>query len=218
MIKLSKRLATIASFCDPKDKVIDVGCDHGLLSIYLKDKVTKILATDINPASLNQACHNFYKYHINIPILNCDGINIKEIDEYNTLIIAGMGAYTIKHILNNPSKLTSISKIIISSHNHQEIVREYLNSLGFYLDDEKIIYDKKYYFIMKFIKKDIKHSPDINKYGIIKPENVNYYEWIIKKNKSLYEQDISKAKKEQILSDIRFYKDTIEKIGDQEEE
>ena len=39
MNKLSKRLETVASFIDKKDKsVIDIGCDHGLLSIFLAEK------------------------------------------------------------------------------------------------------------------------------------------------------------------------------------
>ena len=36
MSKLSKRLEMVASFIDENDKsVIDIGCDHGLLSILL---------------------------------------------------------------------------------------------------------------------------------------------------------------------------------------
>ena len=35
MIKISKRLAAIASFVPQNAKILDVGCDHGLLDIYL---------------------------------------------------------------------------------------------------------------------------------------------------------------------------------------
>ena len=34
MIKLSKRLSIVASLID-SNNIIDVGCDHGLLDIYL---------------------------------------------------------------------------------------------------------------------------------------------------------------------------------------
>ena len=35
MNKISKRLELIASFIPENSKVIDIGCDHGLLDIYL---------------------------------------------------------------------------------------------------------------------------------------------------------------------------------------
>ena len=42
MNKLSKRLGVISSFIEDSSKVIDIGCDHGLLSIYLVNKYKKI--------------------------------------------------------------------------------------------------------------------------------------------------------------------------------
>ena len=35
MIKLSKRLDAISSLVPINSKVVDIGCDHGLLDIYL---------------------------------------------------------------------------------------------------------------------------------------------------------------------------------------
>ena len=35
MTRISKRLKAITSYVAKDDKVVDVGCDHGLLSIYL---------------------------------------------------------------------------------------------------------------------------------------------------------------------------------------
>ena len=42
MIKLSKRLDTIAAFINKDDDVLDIGCDHALLDIYLSNKYSKI--------------------------------------------------------------------------------------------------------------------------------------------------------------------------------
>ena len=43
MSKLSKRLEVVANFIDDNDKsVIDIGCDHGLLSIYLAEKFNNL--------------------------------------------------------------------------------------------------------------------------------------------------------------------------------
>ena len=64
MSKLSKRLEIVASFIDENDKsVIDIGCDHGLLSIYLAEKFNnlKIIASDVNNSALESARRNVSK-------------------------------------------------------------------------------------------------------------------------------------------------------------
>ena len=64
MIKISKRLEAIASLTPCDSKVIDIGCDHGLLDIYLyQNKIsTKIIASDVNKNALNNAKQNIKKY------------------------------------------------------------------------------------------------------------------------------------------------------------
>jgi len=48
-MKISRRLRTIAEFIPNGSKVIDVGCDHALLCIYLSlEKECTSVATDIN--------------------------------------------------------------------------------------------------------------------------------------------------------------------------
>ena len=42
MIKISKRLEAISGLVPNNSKVIDIGCDHGLLDIYLyQNKISK---------------------------------------------------------------------------------------------------------------------------------------------------------------------------------
>ena len=57
MIKISKRLASIASYVEDDASLIDIGCDHGLLDIYLYQtkKNIKIIASDVNQNALNNA-------------------------------------------------------------------------------------------------------------------------------------------------------------------
>ncbi len=215
MIKLSKRLAAIASFCNKDDKVIDIGCDHGLLSVYLYNKVKKVLATDINPYSLEIAQKNFLKYEVDIQTILSDGIDNVDIVNYDTLVMAGMGFYTIRHILEDEEKLININKIIISSHNHQELVREYLNKIGFYLRDEEVIYDKHYYTIMEFIKGKKKHRRIVNKYGLIKKENILYYQEIVRKDEDILQRQVDKKTKKKLEEEVKFYKNVIEKIGEE---
>ena len=56
MIKLSSRLKAIAELVPDRSNIVDIGCDHGLLDIYLtqsKKNIT-IIASDINQNALNK--------------------------------------------------------------------------------------------------------------------------------------------------------------------
>ena len=66
MIKLSKRLEAISSLVPNNSKVIDIGCDHGLLDIYLyQNKISsKVIASDINENALNNAKENIKKNNL----------------------------------------------------------------------------------------------------------------------------------------------------------
>ena len=62
MIKLSKRLECIASFIEIDDDVLDIGCDHALLDIYLSKKYFKTYyASDLRESALDMARSNIKK-------------------------------------------------------------------------------------------------------------------------------------------------------------
>ena len=113
---LSKRLQAVAKFIDKKDNLIDVGCDHGYLGIYLKTNnlVNTILLTDVNKNALSNAISNIKNFNLNIPTILTNGLEDVATNQYDTISISGMGTSTIKKILN-PTKLSTISKIIIQS-------------------------------------------------------------------------------------------------------
>ena len=78
-MKLSKRLLTIADLIDTKN-VIDVGCDHALLDIYLTEKQLNCRGTDISSKVLENAKNNVKKYNLEkkIPLILTNGLeNIK---------------------------------------------------------------------------------------------------------------------------------------------
>ena len=60
MIRISKRLTAIAELVEDNLSIIDIGCDHGLLDIYLTKKYNniKIIANDINENALKNAKDN----------------------------------------------------------------------------------------------------------------------------------------------------------------
>ena len=165
MIKISKRLEAIASLTPCDSKVIDIGCDHGLLDIYLyQNKISKkIIASDVNKNALNNAKQNLKKHQLE-PYLEArlgNGLDtLKKEDETNTIIISGMGAHTIIDILNNgKEKLNTIDTIIIQSNTKIELLRKKIADLNFYIDDEELLEEnKKIYTIIKFKKGKIRYN------------------------------------------------------------
>lgn len=157
MIKLSKRLLSIANLVEDNSKVVDIGCDHGLVSIYLamtKPNIS-IIASDINQNALDNAIKNINKYHLEDKIQTrisngLDNIN----EEVDTIIISGMGGHTIVDILNNNyQKLNKVNNLIIQSNNDIEYVRRKIVKLGYYISKEELILDKNiYYTIILFTK------------------------------------------------------------------
>ena len=189
MIKLSKRLEAISSLIPNNSKIIDIGCDHGLLDIYLyqQKKCNKIIASDINESALNNAKDNIKKNKLEKEIETRLGNGLdtlKENDNIDTIVISGMGAHTVVGILkNNLDKLKEIETIIIQSNTKIEFLRKEVTRLNYKIDDEVLIEDnKKIYTIIKFIKGKKKYSKKELYFGPI----------LLKKNTKLFQMNNKK--------------------------
>ena len=158
MNKLSKRLEVVASFVNDNSKVIDIGCDHGLLSIYLvnKYKNIKVIASDVNENALSSAITNIKKEKLEnrIETRLGSGLDVVDANEIDTIVIAGMGANTIVGILKySTSKLSNVNNIIIQSNTDLYFLRKNVTSLGYYIEDEILVEDKNIiYIVIKFTK------------------------------------------------------------------
>ena len=203
----SKRLLEIAKYIDKDDTVLDVGCDHAYLSIYLKKNnlCKSVLASDISENALNYAKKNISKYKLDINTYVSDGL--KDINEYyDTVVIAGMGTSTILHILD--TKVLP-NKLIISSNNEHYKLRSELNKLGYRLLNESIIKENNhYYVIMKYIKGSQKLSKKYLKYGI--SNNKEYYKYLYNKNKELISK-VNLKKKIKLYYELLILKSLIKK-------
>lgn len=174
-MNIDNRLKRITDFIPSDSYILDVGCDHALLDIYLalNRKNVKLIASDINENPLKKAQENIRKYNLEdkITLVKADGVS-KINDEVDTVVIAGMGTSTINDIINNDlKKLKNVKKIIISSHTSSFELRENMNKKGFKIIDEAVVFDKgKYYEIIvysngyeKLSKLDMKYGPIISK-------------------------------------------------------
>jgi tRNA (adenine22-N1)-methyltransferase len=213
--KLSNRLKAIVKFVDKKDSVVDVGCDHGYLSIYLKEviKVKKIIASDINQNALNSAINNIKKSNLDIETVLSDGIKDINLKGINTLVISGMGTSTILHILSDKGKLKNINKLLLQSNNDHEDLRRNLNKLGYYLEDETYTFEKgKWYVTCKFIKSEQINNEDVIKYGLL--NNLEYNKYLLDYEKNIIKRIPWKSVKAKLKSILKYnkLKKTISKM------
>lgn len=156
MNNLSKRLKTIRDIVlrEQSKGIIDVGCDHALMDIYLylKDSSLNIVASDNKKDPLDSALENLKMYDLEdkIKLSLSDGIESIN-DDIDTVIISGMGTETIIKILKNDN-IKHVKRMIISSNNKYPLLRKEITKLGFKINYEEIIFDKKYYIVIEFIR------------------------------------------------------------------
>ena len=150
---LNKRLQTISAFIEDNDIVLDIGCDHALLGIYLVlNKKVKVIGSDINSGPLEKAKDNLKKYHLTrkIELRLADGLEAVS-EDINTIVISGMGGFNIINILKDIKKYPNIKKLIISPNNDFQETRCEISKLGFYLNNEMMVLENnKYYLISEY--------------------------------------------------------------------
>jgi tRNA (adenine22-N1)-methyltransferase len=157
-MKLSSRLKTIADMVSKGSKVVDIGCDHALLGIYLtkNELAAEVIVSDISEQALNQGKENIKKYglHKKIETRHGNGLEIIKDLKIDTIIISGLGGKTIIDILiKNPNNLKQINNIIVQPNNNTVYVRKKINNLGYIIDNEKLVKEKNnIYTIISFIK------------------------------------------------------------------
>lgn len=187
-MKISKRLQAIADCIPVGSYVIDVGCDHALLDIYLSlEKHCKCIATDINRNAIAQAKYNIARFNANnIFTVLTDGLNGIEVSQDNILVISGMGASTILNILEN-KKLSNT--LIICAHNDWANLRHVVTNRGYKIVNEKFVIDNgKNYIIIVFSKgKEIYIDQDYI-YGPILKKNAVYLDKLYEQTEEIYNQ------------------------------
>jgi tRNA A22 N-methylase len=142
---ISLRLKTIGDMVTTKH-VIDVGCDHALLSIYLAQKGISSLDIDVNKYAIAKAEESVYasKQQDKIKLLVNDGLSNIDINNDDTVTISGLGTNTILKIIGN----RKINNLIISSNNDLPLLRKELNKKGYIIKDEQAIVDKNIHYVI----------------------------------------------------------------------
>ncbi|MBR2712744.1 MAG: SAM-dependent methyltransferase [Bacilli bacterium] len=187
-MKISERLKAISDFVDETDRVIDIGCDHAILDIYLCElyKNINIIASDIHEGALKQAKSNIEKHNLEqrIETRLGDGLTIVNPNEFNTIVISGMGFHNIKKILSNAPKMINYPKIVIQCNTDVVKLRKFVIKLGYMITREKLVMDNEIiYTVIEFKQGTERYNYDQIYFGprILENKDELFYEYYSKK-------------------------------------
>lgn len=163
IIKLSKRLRAIASYVPQGANVADVGTDHGYIPVWLaQNKIAnRLAASDVNRGPLEHAKETAEKYGVTdkIRFTLCSGLEFEGSNEYDTVIIAGMGGELIVSILEAaPWTAKRNTTLILQPNSRIPYLVQWLIEHGFTLSDASLVKDAgKLYQIL--VVKPGEHEP-----------------------------------------------------------
>lgn len=155
-MELSKRLQMNADLVRQRQRVADVGCDHGYVSIYLsKQKECSCIALDVNAGPLAIAKENIAMAGLSDQI-TCrlsDGLCEVEPGEVDAVLIAGMGGMLATRIVQQSREVVkTLRQLVIQAQSDLDHVRREICALGFLIDREECCYDNgKFYLAISFL-------------------------------------------------------------------
>ena len=150
-----KRLETILSFVEKGAIVADIGTDHAQLTILLVERniCNKVYACDEKKGPLSIAEENIKSNGLSdkIETILSDGFAHIPMD-IDMAVIAGMGYYTAKMILENAqNRLHLLNKIIVQINVDSHLMRNWINENHYTILEEKYVNERnKDYEIISF--------------------------------------------------------------------
>jgi len=149
---------TIASFIKKGKSVIDIGTDHAYLPIWLSKKGISgnITATDLNELPLKAARENIEYYDArNISLIKTCGLCGINADDFDYIVIAGMGGELIVKILEDYIKDHILkSELLLCAMTKNEVLRDFLASNGFFVKSEFCAVSKKHVYSVMQVRFD----------------------------------------------------------------
>ena len=154
-VVLSKRLRSLADMVSHGKSVVDVGCDHGFVSIYLVQHgiSSRVLAMDVRQGPLSRAQEHIAEYELEdyIETRLSDGLSEFREGEAQALVCAGMGGKLMMKILTEgEKKAKALDELILQPQSELPLFRRFLKESGYRILDENILLeDGKFYFLFK---------------------------------------------------------------------
>ncbi|QTD41673.1 tRNA (adenine(22)-N(1))-methyltransferase TrmK [Sporosarcina sp. Te-1] len=154
-LKLSERLATVASFIEKGAVMADIGSDHAYLPCHLvrAGAIERAVAGEVAKGPYESAVANVAKEGLSevITVRLANGLAaIRKEDEVDAVTIAGMGGTLIAGILEDgKARLEGVKRIIAQPNIHAIAIRSWCQDNGWTLVDERILKeDDKIYEVL----------------------------------------------------------------------
>ncbi|MDD7402229.1 MAG: class I SAM-dependent methyltransferase [Eubacteriales bacterium] len=143
--KLMPRLQHIKDLISPCGRLWDIGCDHGYLGVhmYLTGACQEAILTDLRAKPLAEAQKLACAYGLGpdqVTLLLGDGFAGQEAQAGDTIVIAGMGAYEIRSILQSLD-LSQDYTICLQPTWNREVLRRYLAGQAMIIE-ESLVQDR----------------------------------------------------------------------------
>lgn len=140
----SKRLQTIANLIPDHSKVADIGGDHAFLLIHLakEERLSHGIVGEVNQGPYENAKRNIQRMGVQhlIDVRLGDGLSVLNQDEFDFLVISGMGGSLIATILEQgKGKLDQVKGMVLQPNINAKIVRAWLEKHQWQLTKETIV-------------------------------------------------------------------------------
>ena len=212
-LPISDRLLACAGFIAKGDRIADIGCDHGYLSIHALTTglARSAIAADVREGPLQSAVHNAVKYGVKDK-MECylsDGVRSIPRD-FDTMVCAGMGGDTMIHILEAAPWLQNEQyRMILQCQSKTPMLRQYLSDKGWAITEEAVLRDGRFLYTIM----DVCWNPEAPRLSpvechfppaLLKNPGTDlpaYYQWVVKVLKIAAEHQ-DDAEKKQILAGL----------------
>ncbi len=154
ILNLKGRLKLIADKVPKCNVLADIGTDHAYIPIYLVQNgvCQKAIASDVKIGPVKMASNNIslYKLSEKIETRLGNGLNTIEINEADSIIIAGMGGTLLTELLEvNKPKTVNADTLVLQPMNDLHVVRKWLYDNAFEIYDEEMVAEgPKMYFVL----------------------------------------------------------------------
>lgn len=184
MIQINKRLTKVSEYLN-HNKLADIGSDHAYLPIYaiqnnlVKEAIAgEVVKGPFLSAQKNTELHGLSK---SIEIKLGDGLEVVN-GTVDVITICGMGGPLIAQILDEgKGKLIHYPDLILQANIHALPIRQVLKKLGYNIEAEQLIKDKKHIYEIIVAKKGkMQLSENELKFGpklMIEKDELFYEKW-----------------------------------------
>lgn len=143
---VSNRIKSISSLVNDGEDIIDIGCDHALLDIYLTlEYGCRCRCCDVSEYIINRAISNIKKYNLldSIDVFVGNGYDDLNLDFNSVMVLSGMGTSTILKIL----KSNKTRDIICQTNTDLFMLRKGICDMGYYIVSEDLVFDNNRYYV-----------------------------------------------------------------------